>query len=230
MTTLDPTQPEYWQAKRLERRRRACRTRPLLDMTDPLVLAYVWHVIPAAVGRAVTDPINAERYRLVDYILHRTGADVSLMRGLLQLDLLGLRLALVDAQESDGPTMRDKRRAAEAVRRASRTERDPETGDVTQDFIAKRGVLHRVEHYTRTPHPDSKESVTRTTVHRPVHTSWVVWQGQRWRTRSIKRAIAFPWHRSDDGRVLTVEEVRTRVNPYGAVTGGGRSYGQENDT
>lgn len=221
------TDPRHWRARRVERRRRRVFTMPVLPIDSPAVQAYLWRVIPADVGRAVTDPVDAERYRLVDYMTCKhtprlcgmMGLDhivepTKLAQHLLMLDLYALRMLLVDIGLHMPPTMADKRRAAQraaqAQYRAQGADRLPDTGDITRDYVVRDGVLHKVE---RIAHTQAHGPDVITTHLRPVYNTHTTWCGKTLRARVVRRAVEFPWARSPEGQILTVDEIRARVNP-----------------
>lgn len=240
MTTPDTypdTDPRHWRARRVERRRRRVFTMPVLPIDDPGARAYLWRVLPAEVGSAVTDPIDAERHRLVDYMAHKhtprlcgmleldgvTPADLA--QHLLALDLYALRMLLVDIGLHMEPTMTDRRSAARALERrqdrATAAQRLADTGDVLQDYLMRDGVLYKIE---RLVHKREHGPDVITTHARPVYNTWATWCKKTWRSAHIRRALTFPWARTPDGQVLTTTQIRARVNPYSQAPVIGRSY------
>ena len=226
--TYPDTDPRHWRTRRVERRRRGVFTMPVLPVTDPGAQAYLWRVLPAEVGRAVTDPVDAERHRLADYMAHKHTPRLCGMLGLgeltpediaqhlLTLDLYALRMLLVDIGLHIPPTMTDKRSAARTLERrqdrATAAERLADTGDVLQDYLMRDGVLHKVE---RIAHKREHGPDVITTHARPVYNIWTTWCGKTWRSAHIRRALTFPWARTPEGQALTTTEIRARVNPYG---------------
>ena len=165
-----------------------------VDPGDPMSTAFDWVVIDPAVGNALTDPQEIERYRLVDRMAAGDATLKASVDDLLTLPIKDLRLAFQNR------IVRRRKRAVH-IERNDKSARVPvrlvDTGSLMDDWTLVDGRLAHVERWRSWIGDEQHES--RQLV--PVSSTWVTWAGRRVRAEQLEHALKNPAYALPGGTV-----------------------------
>lgn len=156
-----------------------------VDPSDPMSMAFEWVVIDPAIGNALTDPEDIERYRLVDRMAAGDANLRASVHDLLTLPLKDLRLAFQNR------VIRRRKRAVH-IERNDKLARVPmrlaDTGLLMKDWTLVDGRLAHIERWRSWVGDQMFESEQIV----PVGSLWVTWAGRRVRAEQIEHALKNP--------------------------------------